>query len=192
VAPRRTGRLLTDFYRPNRIAADDPLDPDSGALTPDLHEKRDRVRRAFDAAFQRMCAATTVDDVEDELSNLVHHLYRLGELCRWRFGPPGKQLSPEDFGRVLLGSDDLRAARAVMWVRADDTHNLFMEVAPPAALADVYPDYYTAMYGTLVWQPLTKPDSAGRDKDYADTLKGRSVLGTTRRAFDALASLLQP
>jgi hypothetical protein len=163
-----------------------------GTLTPDLHEKRDRdrVRRAFDAAFRRMCAATTVADLEDELSNMLHHLYRLGELCRWRLGPPGRQLSKKEFGERLLRSDDLRAARAAMWVRADDTHNLFAVVTAPAAPADLYTDFYTEMYGVLAWQPLTETDPAGRDQDYADTLEGRAVLGTTRRAFDAMAALL--
>jgi hypothetical protein len=166
--------------------------PTPGASIP-LADLENRVRRAFDAAFRRMCAATMVGDLEDELSNMLHHLYRLGELCRWRLGQmPGKQLGKKEFGeRLRCGSDDLRAARAAMWVRNDDTHNLFVQVTAPAALADVFPEYFTAMFGTLVWQPLTKTDpAAGRHKDYADTLKGREVLGTTRRAFDALAGLL--
>jgi hypothetical protein len=165
--------------------------PSPGTLTPDLHEKRDRVRRAFEAAFQRMCAATTVDVLEDELSNLLHHLYRLGELCRWRLGPPGEQLGKKEFGeRLRTSSDDLRVARAAMWVRNDDTHNLFVEVTAPAAMADLWPGYWTNMWGVLAWQPLLKIDPAGRHKDYADTLEGRSVLGTTRGAFDAMAALL--
>ena len=78
-----------------------------------------------------------------------------------------------------------------MWVRNDDTHNLFAQVTPPAAMGDGYSDYYTAMYGSLVWQPLTKTDAAGRDQDYAETLEGQGVLETMRRAFDAMATLLR-
>ena len=93
-----------------------------------LGPQLERIRRAFDAAFLRMSVAKTPGDLEDELSNMLHHLYRLGELCRWRLGPPGDPLDKKEFGKVLLGSDDLRAARAAMWVRNDDTHNLFKHV----------------------------------------------------------------
>ena len=63
-------------------------------------------------------------------------------------------------------------------------------------MGDVFPDYFTAMYGVLVWKPLASlPEqidrrSHDRDLDYASLLENRSVLGTTRRAFDALAALL--
>jgi hypothetical protein len=158
----------------------------------------DRIRRAFDAAFRRMCAATTQADLEDELSNLLHQLYRLGELCRWRLGTPpgvsafvpatmaGVKLSPKAFGAVLAGSDDLRAARAAMWARTLDTHHL----VPVAAPADLFSDYFTAMFDVLAWQPLTQTDPDGRHVDYADVLEGQPVLDTTRRAFDAMAGLL--
>jgi hypothetical protein len=163
--------------------------PPFGAPTPEA-----RVRRAFDSAVRRMSVATTVADLEDELSNMLHHLYRLGELRRWQLSQvPSEQLNRKDFGeRLRRGSDDLRAARAAMWVRNDDTHNLASVTAspvPPAAVTGLYGPIYTAMYGVLAWQPLTKTDSAGRDQDYADTLEGRSVLDTMRRAFDAMAAL---
>jgi hypothetical protein len=156
--------------------------------TPTADPRLDRVRRAFDAAFLRMCTAHTVADLEDELSNLLHQLYRLGELCRWRLGPAGTKLSSQDFGAVLAGSDDLRAARAAMWARTFDTHDLVVV----ASLADLYSDFYTDMYGVLAWQPLAQTDPDGRHLDYAAVLEGRPVLDTIRRAFDAMAGLLQP
>jgi hypothetical protein len=61
-------------------------------------------------------------------------------------------------------------------------------------MAAVLPDYVTAMLGVLVWKPLAslpdQSDKFGRHQDYANFLENRSVLGTTRRAFDALAALL--
>jgi hypothetical protein len=133
-----------------------------------------------------MCAAPTVADLEDELSNLLHQLYRLGELCWWRLGPAGTKLNLQDFGTVLAGSDDLRAARAAMWARRFDTHDLVVV----ASLADLYTGFYTDMYGVLAWQPLAQTDPDGRHFDYAAVLEGRAVLDTIRRAFDAMAGLL--
>jgi hypothetical protein len=155
--------------------------------TPTADPRLDRVRRAFDAAFLRMCAAPTVADLEDDLSSLLQQLYRLGELCRWRLGTPaGTKLNPKDFGAVLSGSDDLRAARAAMWARRFDTHDLVVV----ASLADLYSDFYTDMYGVLAWQPLAQTDPDGRHLDYAAVLEGRPVLDTIRRAFDAMTGLL--
>src|SRR5919108_4850200 len=154
---------------------------------PPADPRLDRVRRAFDAAFLRMCAAPTVADLEDELSNLLHQLYRLGELGRWRLGTPaGTKLNPKDFATVLAGSDDLRAARAAMWARTLDTHDLVVV----ASLADLFSDFYTEMFGVLAWQPLAQTDPDGRHLDYAVVLEGRPVLDTIRRAFDAMAGLL--
>jgi hypothetical protein len=154
---------------------------------PTADPRLDRVRRAFDAAFRRMCAAPTVADLEDELSNLLHQLYRLGELCRWRLGTPaGTKLSSQDFGVVLSGSDDLRAARAAMWARRFDTHDLVVV----ASLAGLFSGFFTEMFGVLAWQPLAQTDPDGRHLDYAAVLEGRPVLDTIRRAFDAMAGLL--
>jgi hypothetical protein len=49
------------------------------------------VRRPFDAAFLRMCQAENLDLLRDELSNMLHHMYRLSELCRrrWQVNRPG-------------------------------------------------------------------------------------------------------
>jgi hypothetical protein len=161
--------------------------PPPVAPTPTADPQLDRVRRAFDAAFLRMCAAPTVADLEDELSNLLHQLHRLGELCRWRLGTPtGTKLTPKDFGVMLAGSDHLRAARAAMWARTFDTHDLVVVASP----ADLFSDFYTEMFGVLGWQPLAQTDPDGRHLDYAAVLEGLPVLDTIRRAFDAMAGLL--
>src|SRR5258708_31132808 len=108
-----------------------------------------------------MCEATTEDALMAELSNALHHLYRLRELCRHRL---------PDFGMTELSSAGLRASRGAGWVRNFDTHQLF-EVA---AQGDVYSDFYTAVYGVLVWKPLAdlpaQTDGHNRHQDYAAQL----------------------
>jgi hypothetical protein len=77
---------------------------------------------------------------------------------------------------------------AAMWARRFDTHDLVMV----ASLADLYSDVYSDMYGVLAWQPLAQTDPDGRHLDYAAVLEGRPALDTIRRAFDAMAGLLEP
>jgi hypothetical protein len=151
--------------------------------TPD--PQLDGIRRAFDNAFRRIWQATTPADAEDEFSNALNHLYRLNELGKNRLGK-------DAWHQKLLGSDDLRAARAAIWARTFDVHR----VVAVAAMGDGYSDYYTDMYGVLVWKPLAElpdqTDKAGHDRhlDYANFLENREVLSTSRRAFDAMAAVL--
>src|ERR1035437_8196563 len=53
---------------------------DRRMMTEDITGHVVRIRRAFDAAFQRMCEAKNPEAAEDELSNLLCQLYRLSEL----------------------------------------------------------------------------------------------------------------
>jgi hypothetical protein len=149
--------------------------------TPD--PQLDGIRRAFDSAFQRICSATTPADAEDEFSNALNHMYRLNELGKNRLGK-------DAFHKKLLGSDDLRAARAAIWARTFDVH----DVVAVAAMGDVFSDYFTEMFGVLVWNPLAnlpeQTDKYDRHLDYAKFLEGMPVLDTTRCAFDAMAALL--
>jgi hypothetical protein len=151
--------------------------------TPD--PQLDGIRRAFDNAFQRLCEASTPADAEDEFSNTLNHMYRLNELGKRRLGD-------KTFHQRMIGSDDLRAARAAIWARTFDVH----DVVAVAAMGAVLSDYLTAMVGVLVWKPLAslpdQTDKWGYDRhlDYASFLENRSVLGTSRRAFDAMAALV--
>jgi hypothetical protein len=150
---------------------------------PQLHA----VSYAFDLAFQRICEATNDDALMAELSNALHHLFRLGELCKDRIGKP-------TFYAADHSTPELRQARGACWARNFDTHQLFA----PAALEDVYPEFYMARYGAVVWVPLPSLPmttdvlalSARRHMDYAQFLDGQELLGTLRRGFDALTSLL--
>jgi hypothetical protein len=141
------------------------------------------VSYAFDAAFLRMCEAETSDALMAELSNMLHHLFRLREHCKNRV--------PGYYATEQSGSE-LSAARGASWARNLDTHELF----DTASLEDVYSGYYTAVYGTLVWKPLadlpSQVDSTGnhREVDYAAELEGKVILDSLRGAFDAMAALL--
>jgi hypothetical protein len=53
--------------------------------TPD--PELDRVRRAFDGVYRRISTVTTDADFEDELSNLLCQLYRLGGAGQEAVGP---------------------------------------------------------------------------------------------------------
>jgi len=75
-------------------------------------------------------------------------------------------------------------------VRTFDTHDAVVV----GKMGDIYTDYYTEMYGTLVWRPLRdlpeRSKAYGHDDEYATQLAGRPVLDTVRRAFDALAAMV--
>lgn len=151
----------------------------------------DRVRRAFNAAFQRMGIATTDADFEDELSNVLCQLYRLGELGKKRsIEKLGEKLGKAEFYKKLLDSNDLRMARAAMWARTFDIHDAIVIATP----IDTYGDIYNDIYGAPAWKPLEwlpeRTDKWGRHEDYRDFLAGGEVVTTIRRAFDALAALL--
>jgi hypothetical protein len=142
-----------------------------------------RVRRAFEAAWGRMVGATTVEDAEDELSNLLCQLYRLGELAK-------RTIGGDAFYAALKASDQGRAANAALWARKFDTHHAVVV----ADLEDIYTNYFTTMYGALAWRPLDQlPEPTakqGQHLDYGVHLSGRPVLDTTRRAFDTLAEMI--
>jgi hypothetical protein len=153
--------------------------------TPD--PQLDSIRRTFDAATDRLYRAKTMQEAQDELSNVLHQLYRLGELCRWRLGqPPGTKLGEKEFHKLLTSSDELRIARAAMWARTFNTHDILM---PATTTYDPFGRWMPFLYGTA-FAPLAEPDKYGRDADYAKFLEGQLVVDTTRRAFAALAALL--
>jgi hypothetical protein len=126
-----------------------------------------------------MCQATTSEQLEDELSNLLHQLYRLAEMLKYRMGD----------ARFHVATAGLKEARAALWIRTYDTHDLVMS----AEVGDRYSDYYTEMYGVLEWKPLASlnlpTDKHGRHLDYATAFECRTVLDTIRLAFDQLAQL---
>ena len=145
---------------------------------PELHA----LRYAFGAAFRRMCEATS-DDLMAELSSLLHHLFRLRELCKMRL---------TGFNDTEWLTADLTAARAAIWARNFDTHQLYTG----ASLEGVFSGFFTAMYGVLVWKPLSsfpeQQTSPDRGRDYAATLEGKTVLDTVRHSIDTMAGLLTP
>ena len=147
------------------------------------------VRRPFDAALLRMCQAGDVDLLRDELSNMLHHMYRLGELCARRWGLKGDHMG---FNAKVLKA--VPGALGAMWMTTYDTHDLFSV----STTGDVYSNFYTNLYGVAVWEPISgmpfvnKPSKAWGVERYDDykNLEDRPILDTTRRAFDGMASLL--
>ena len=117
------------------------------------------------------------------LSNLLCQLYRLSELVKHEFGDPTR------FHDALRATPDHCAARAAMWVRNFDTH----QTVVVADMDDSFTDYFTEMFGTLVWRPLAdlpeQRSNYGR-ADYDAQLAGQPVLDTARRAFDTLAAMV--
>lgn len=164
----------------------DGMSQGSDAPTPDLELAA--VRRAFDAAFQRMCDATSTDQLRDELSNLLHHMYRLGELRSRRWGANNQKLSDSEFNARVIQVPGVLGA---LWIRSYDTH----EIATVSKLKGVYSKFYTRIYGVLVWQCIAdmpfvmKPKAAERYNDYQSNLENKPVLDTLRSAFDGLAAL---
>jgi hypothetical protein len=142
------------------------------------------VRFAFDAAFQRFREASVDDSWMAELSNMLHHLYRLRELCKTRLVGFEQQIEPQ--------ASALKLERGATWARNCDTHKLFR--LPAAGLAPVYAETYGAVYGELLWRPRIElplaPDRDGRYLDYESELEGKPIPDTLRRAFDSLAALL--
>jgi hypothetical protein len=159
-----------------------------GSSAPTLDPELTAVRRAFDTAFQRMCEVTDRDELRDELSNLLHHLYRLGELRSRRWGTNGQKLAEGDFNARVT---QVPGVLGILWIRSYDTH----EIAAVSKFKDVYSDFYTKMYGVLVWQCIADmafvklPNAADRYMDYQSNLENKPVLDTLRSASDGLAAL---
>jgi hypothetical protein len=145
-----------------------------------MTEPIDRVRFAFDAAFGRMCAATTADELTAELSNMLHHHYRASEERR---GARPREAHYRD----LTDDPLLHASLALIWVRTFDTHDGLVT----AQLDGVYSKFYTELFGVLVWTQgfaeTVRPDGHGRDRLFSQLLEGRPVLDTLRTAFDTLS-----
>jgi len=128
-----------------------------------------------------------LDLLRDELSNMLHHMYRLSELCRRRW-----QVTRSGLNAKVV--DVVPGALGAIWIRIYDTH----QIAEVANIGDVVTDFYTELYGVLAWKPVdamtfvNKPSEAwgiARYNDYRD-LEKKPVLDTMRRAFDGLATLL--
>jgi hypothetical protein len=147
------------------------------------------VRRAFEAAFRRECECTDPDRLQDELSNMLHHTYRLGELLARRWKALESDLTKADYTRRLMA---VPGALGALWIRCYDTH----QVASVTTLSSVYSDVYTALYGVLTWQPLSVmtfinlPKEIQRSDDYQEHLATKPVLDTLKAVFNGMADLL--
>lgn len=130
----------------------------------------DRIKRAFDSAFQRFCEAQSFEDQEDEASNMLHHL---GRLIDERGGVNQYVGSPAP----------AEHAAALLLYRHKDTH----DAVRLGTTDDVFTDHFTDLFGTLVWAlpPVIQNDARFGPYDVA-YLVGRPVVDTLRAAFDAV------
>lgn len=146
------------------------------------------VRRAFDAAYQRMCECVKPEELRDELSNMLQHHYRLSELRKSRWKAANVNFTNRDFA---VRVSQVPGALGASWMRSYDTH----DIAELSKQADVYSNEYTAMYGVLVWKLVGSmpfiivPSDPAPYTDYKANLENRPVLDSMRAAFDGLAAL---
>jgi hypothetical protein len=105
------------------------------------------VRYAFEAALQRFRIASDNDAWMAERSNMLHHLYRLRELCSQRHGKAAYSIE-KNIAQLMAG-------RAACWARGADTNRLFSLASP--SLAPVSSDTYGAVCGKLVLAAGLRP-----------------------------------
>jgi hypothetical protein len=122
------------------------------------------IKRAFDAAFSRLCAARSTEEKDAELSNVLAQFYRLSELCKHRLGE-------KQYHKILESTSQFRTARAIVWARTFDAH----DVVIVAELGDRMSNYMTEMFGVPTWRALhelpQQIDKYGRHTDYQTDLK---------------------
>jgi hypothetical protein len=151
-------------------------------------EELTAVRRAFDAAYQRMVECAKPEELRDELSNMLQHHYRLSELRKTRWKAANQNFTNRDFEARVCQVPGTLGAR---WIRTYDTH----DIAKLSDQADVYSNVYTAMYGVLVWKLaadmpfINVPTDPAPYADYRANLENRPVLDSMRAAFDGLVVL---
>ncbi|SRR6266568_3940735 len=147
------------------------------------------IRRAFEAAFRRECECTDPGGLQDEVSNMLHHTYRLGELLSRRWKALEPHLTKAEYGRRLM---TVPGALGALWIRCYDTH----QVASVTTLSSVYSEVDTALYGVLTWQPLcvmtfiNLPKGTYRSDDYQAHLATKPVLDSLKAVFNGMADLL--
>jgi hypothetical protein len=132
-----------------------------------------------------MCAAADFEAAEDHLSHALCDFYSLYEQAKL---PPSSQKLRR---AALEASPAGRAALAIAWVRKFHTHHL-IEVSKAG---DLYSDYYTNLYGVLVWRDradiTTVEDDEGRRHEfYDDELAGRPTLDTLQKSVTAVIAAI--
>lgn len=135
----------------------------------------------FEGAFGRMLQASSSAETEIELTNCLHHMYRLSELKKTQ----GHFVNAIWVPKLLT----VPGAAGAIWSRKFDTHQIFQI----SELSDQYSDYFTQMFGVPRWLSSatfnSDPDNLGRDADYETHLANRVVPDTLRRAYDGLLEL---
>lgn len=145
----------------------------------------DQVARAisgFDGAFKRLLAAADEQEALVALGEALEWLHSLEELHRERLN--GKRYFAER-SRTPEG----KTTGALVYARGAMHHR----VVNWSPLGEAHSDYYTDMYGVLVWvDSAPEPDPTGKGRDaYFDTLvAGKPVPDTLNNAYRFLTELI--
>ncbi|KIQ15349.1 hypothetical protein [Rhodococcus sp. MEB064] len=149
-------------------------------------------KAGFDKAFLGICNATTVTEAEVELSNAMHHHYRLFEWWRTQIANnSATAITKRDMALVHM-APHAPTGVAIAWARTFDVHEMLFL----SEMTGAYGTYYTKMYGTLMWMPRSAfqgqagPDDYGRDLLYDSELAGKLTLETLRLGFDQIHALV--
>lgn len=138
-----------------------------------MPEEDDSITRPFLKARKRFCEATSFDDQRDELGHMLDELFRMIEL---RGGVARLEKNPAAAPTAL----------AVILFRHKRTH----ETTRPGAQGDVFTDFFTNMFGSLIWDA---PDAVLHDGRYGkyntSSVVGKPCLDTVNRAFDEVSML---
>lgn len=156
-----------------------------------VDDQLERVLRPFRAAEARMRSTCDSNTMEDELSNMLQHIYRLAELRRSRWADvsgPGK-ISLKETNQRLSG---VPGALGALWIRQFDTHELIVLTFNSTGYGPVWGPVYDPI--SIMWKPRPKtPTVKGhlqpRIDDYDHHLAGKEVLDTLPIIFDRIADL---
>lgn len=131
-----------------------------------------RSEKAFLNARGRIATATSMEDSVIALGEALNWAHSLEDWHRKRLG--NNRYSKERGSRT-----DGQIVGGLTFARNFDHHDL----VTVAAMGDVYTDFFTEMFGTLVWRDKLPPPPNprivhGRDKFYAQHLADKAVLDT--------------
>jgi hypothetical protein len=138
----------------------------------------------FDLAFEALYEAADFPVAEAHLFHAMEDLYNLYELAKQH---PSSKVARD---AALEATSDGKIALAIAWARNFRMH----DVAEVSHTGDLFSDYYTNLYGVLVWRRrsdfTTATDGGGRHLFYDTNLEGRPVLDTLQTAVSAVTAVI--
>lgn len=142
--------------------------------------------RGLEAARLRMLGAPSEDVALCALTEILCWIYGLEEWYRNHLGTYYTERDSRTDGQLVGG---------LVWARTFAQH----ELARTADIGDLYSDFYTSMFGVLVWRarpqlpPPNRSETRGRDAFYDRHLSNQVVpetIATAQQFFAHLRSLI--